>query len=146
MIKKNETYCKGLIASDLNWIALNNPNKPFEATAKIRSASNPTEVVVYPLGHEGCNMIKPSKFLTPNGDNKNDRWIIENIEIYETVMVTIYDRYGKLVRYYDSYSNESGWDGYDYKNTKKPSDDYWYIINIPELDEVVSGHFSLIRK
>lgn len=105
-----------------------------------------TEVVVYPLGHEGCNMIKPSKFLTPNGDNKNDRWIIENIEIYETVMVTIYDRYGKLVRYYDSYSNESGWDGYDYKNTKKPSDDYWYIINIPELDEVVSGHFSLIRK
>lgn len=45
---KNETYCKGLIASDINWISLNNPNEPFEATAKIRSASMPVEVIVYP--------------------------------------------------------------------------------------------------
>ena len=49
---KNETYCKGLIASDLNWVALNNPIKPFEANAKIRSASNPVEVVVYPKDDE----------------------------------------------------------------------------------------------
>ena len=49
---KNETYCKGLIAHDLNWVALNNPTKPFEATAKIRSASNPTEVVIYPSENE----------------------------------------------------------------------------------------------
>ncbi len=46
---KNETFNKYLVADDLNWIALNNPNKPFEATAKIRSASNPVDVVVYPF-------------------------------------------------------------------------------------------------
>lgn len=45
---KNETYCKGLIANEINWVALNSPNKPFEATAKIRSASNPVNVIVYP--------------------------------------------------------------------------------------------------
>jgi len=45
---KNETYKKGLIAVDFNWIALDNPKAPFEAFAKIRSASNPVEVVVYP--------------------------------------------------------------------------------------------------
>jgi len=49
---KNETYCKGLIANDINWISLNNPTKPFEATAKIRSASNPTGVIVYPNENE----------------------------------------------------------------------------------------------
>lgn len=49
---KNETYSKGLIAKDINWVALNNPIKPFEATAKIRSASNPVEVVVYPDDNE----------------------------------------------------------------------------------------------
>ena len=45
---KNDTYKKGLIANNINWIALDNPQKPFEATAKIRSASNPAEVIVYP--------------------------------------------------------------------------------------------------
>ena len=45
---KNETFCNGLIASDLNWISLDKPKEPFVATAKIRSASNPVDVVVYP--------------------------------------------------------------------------------------------------
>lgn len=45
---KNETYQKGLIADNLNWVALDNPQKPFEASAKIRSASSPVEVIVYP--------------------------------------------------------------------------------------------------
>ncbi len=49
---KNETFCSGLIANDINWVALNNPKEPFEATAKIRSASNPVEVVVYPFENE----------------------------------------------------------------------------------------------
>ena len=46
---KDETYNKYLIANDINWIALDNPKKPFEATAKIRSASSPVEVIVYPF-------------------------------------------------------------------------------------------------
>lgn len=49
---KDETYCKGLIAKDVNWVALNNPDEPFEATAKIRSASNPVDVLVYPNENE----------------------------------------------------------------------------------------------
>ena len=47
---KNETYCKGLIADDINWVALEKTDKPFEATAKIRSASSPVDVIVYPDG------------------------------------------------------------------------------------------------
>lgn len=49
---KEETYCKGLFANDINWIALDNPQKPFEASAKIRSASNFVDVIVYPLDDE----------------------------------------------------------------------------------------------
>ena len=45
---KNDTYCKGLIARDFNWVALNNPKKAFKAQAKIRSASLPVDVIVYP--------------------------------------------------------------------------------------------------
>jgi tRNA-specific 2-thiouridylase len=49
---KDETYCKGLIARDINWVALINPKKPFEASVKIRSASNPVDAVVYPSEDE----------------------------------------------------------------------------------------------
>ena len=49
---KDETYCKGLIAKDINWVALDNPKEAFEAKAKIRSASNPVDVVVYPSDSE----------------------------------------------------------------------------------------------
>ncbi|MBQ4646563.1 MAG: tRNA 2-thiouridine(34) synthase MnmA [Candidatus Gastranaerophilales bacterium] len=49
---KDETFCNGLIAKDVNWVALNNPKEPFEASAKIRSASNPVDVVVYPAFDE----------------------------------------------------------------------------------------------
>ncbi len=45
---KKDTFKKGLFANDVNWVALDNPKTPFEATAKIRSASNPVDVVVYP--------------------------------------------------------------------------------------------------
>lgn len=49
---KDETYCRGLYAQDINWVSLNNPKEPFEASAKIRSASNPVDVVVYPFDNE----------------------------------------------------------------------------------------------
>ena len=67
---KKDTYKKGLIANDINWISINNPNKPFEATAKIRSASNPTNVTVYPQGEkikvefkEKISAIAPSQAI-----------------------------------------------------------------------------------
>ena len=36
------------------------------------------------------------------------------------------------------------WDG-TYNGRPLPSTDYWYTINIPEIDRVFSGHFTLIR-
>ena len=45
---KSQTYSKGLVARDFNWLSITNPQKPFQAKAKIRSASEPQEVVVYP--------------------------------------------------------------------------------------------------
>lgn len=49
---KNDTFKNGLIANDINWVALDNPVEPFEATAKIRSSAQPVEVVVYPNDKE----------------------------------------------------------------------------------------------
>lgn len=49
---KKDTFKNGLIADDINWVALNDPTQPFEASAKIRSSANPVEVIVYPSDKE----------------------------------------------------------------------------------------------
>ncbi len=45
---KDDTICKGLYAQDINWPSIEPTLKPFIAKAKIRSAFEPCEVVVYP--------------------------------------------------------------------------------------------------
>lgn len=90
--------------------------------------------------------LKPAKYFSPNGDGVNERWVIENVEKYDQVEVTIFDRYGAVVRHYDHYENQMGWDGKDENGFDKPSTDYWYIISVPYLREELSGNFSLIRR
>lgn len=46
---KNETYKKELNAFGINWVSIPKTNKPFSAQAKIRSASLPVDVTVYPF-------------------------------------------------------------------------------------------------
>ena len=88
--------------------------------------------------------VIPSEYFTPNSDGTNDRWIIENIDVYPRCNVKIYDRMGRVVADIDSYDNENGWDG-TYMGHPLPSTDYWYVINLPESDRQLMGHFTLLR-
>jgi gliding motility-associated-like protein len=47
--------------------------------------------------------------MTPNGDNKNDKFIIENLMEWDTREVSILNRWGQLVYYNNDYKND--WDG-----------------------------------
>ncbi len=87
--------------------------------------------------------ITPSGFLTPDGDGVSDRWEIENIDVYGKARVRIYARDGRLIQEYNGYENESGWDGY-YNGHLMPATDYWYEINLPEIDQQYVGHFTLL--
>ena len=89
--------------------------------------------------------IKPQEIFSPNGDGVNDTWTIENIDVYPTARVSIYDREGRVVADYLGYDNANGWDG-TYNGTYLPSTDYWYVINLPAADMQYVGHFTLMRK
>lgn len=86
--------------------------------------------------------VEPSVVFTPNGDGVNDRWVIENIDVYEKARIRIFDRTGKILREYNGYDNENGWDG-TYNGHLLPPTDYWYEINLPEIDKQYIGHFTL---
>lgn len=80
------------------------------------------------------------KFFTPNGDTKNDFFILKGIELYNQSEVYIFDRYGKLL--VSSKNQPFYWDG-TFNNNILPSSDFWYVINIDGHE--FKGHFTLKR-
>ncbi|MCQ2208832.1 MAG: glycosyl hydrolase family 8 [Paludibacteraceae bacterium] len=102
------------------------------------------------LGCEGSLMFEVvappvvlPEFFTPQGDGVNDEWDLAKIlDVYPDAVVKVFDRYGKVVA--ELKGDVDSWDG-SYNGKMLPSTDYWYTINIPEIDRMYSGHFTLIR-
>lgn len=102
------------------------------------------------LGCESDTTIKTPVYelefpvsFTPNGDGENDVWKINNIDKYPGATVKIFDRFGKKLC--DMKAAEmDAWDG-TYNGRDLPSTDYWYEIQIDEIDKTYIGHFTLIR-
>ncbi|KIX20941.1 hypothetical protein SY27_09150 [Flavobacterium sp. 316] len=92
---------------------------------------------------ETVSVLSVPKYFTPNGDGINDFWNVKgfNERFQESTLISIFDRYGKLLKQISSFSQ--GWDG-TFNTVNMPSSDYWYSIEL--LDgRVKKGHFSLIR-
>lgn len=81
------------------------------------------------------------KFFTPNGDGRNDIWSIPYFKSQPNAMVSIFDRYGKLVYFFKG--NQQGWNGMHDGRTL-PASDYWFKITLQSGREI-RGHFSLLR-
>ncbi len=80
------------------------------------------------------------KFFTPNNDGEHDEFDLKGIEYYATSQVSIFDRYGKLLK---SSRNESfSWNG-TFNNKQLPTDDYWYVVVID--GQKFAGHVTLKR-
>jgi gliding motility-associated-like protein len=86
-------------------------------------------------------LIAP-KFFTPNNDTYNDFWEIKGLINYPEAVVTIFDRYGKLITQLNA--SKPNWDGTFNKNLL-PASDYWYVLKIDNIRPVMKGHFSLKR-
>jgi len=97
-------------------------------------ANATTEIKVY-------GKVEAGNFLSPNGDGKNDRWIIKNIEQYPDNEVKIFDRAGRLVFRKKGYNND--WDG-TFNGSKLSSGVYIYILNSGTGITPVKGTLTII--
>ena len=73
----------------------------------------------------------------------DENWQVKNIENYPNSTLFVYDRFGKLL--FKENGNTEGWNG-EYNGVKLPSTDYWYILDVPEIDKQYKGHFTLMRR
>lgn len=90
-------------------------------------------------------MLSVPNFISPNGDGKNDTWLVRGLNPNSVGTIKIFDRYGKI--FVDrTFQGSFEWDG-QYMGRSVASGDYWYIINIPGdgivADKKFTGHISV---
>jgi gliding motility-associated-like protein len=86
--------------------------------------------------------VTATNLISPNGDSKNDTWVIRNIEKYPNNLVRVFDRLGRLVYSTTNYNNS--WDGF-YQGAVLPVDTYYYIIELPNSGQHKRGFISLVH-
>lgn len=110
--------------------------------------------VAYVVDEAGCTAqapfvvkapdIKIPVILTPNNDGVNDFFTTDIIrEAYPNAVIRIFDRYGKLLATYKG--EEQGWDG-TYQGFPMKSTDYWYEVEVDDMNKTFTGHFTLMRQ
>jgi len=80
------------------------------------------------------------QFFTPNNDGIHDTFNLAGIEYFDFSYVSIYNRYGKLLK--SAVNSPFEWNGM-FAGELLPTDDYWYVIIID--DQKFTGHFTLKR-
>ncbi|WP_318342795.1 T9SS type B sorting domain-containing protein [Flagellimonas baculiformis] len=86
--------------------------------------------------------------FSPNGDVLNETWQIEGLSTLNSPIVTIYDRYGKLIKQMNEF--DPGWDG-SFNGKPLPSTDYWFKLSYVDnagnrtYAKYLQSHFSLRR-
>ncbi|WP_276364558.1 gliding motility-associated C-terminal domain-containing protein [Daejeonella sp. H1SJ63] len=85
--------------------------------------------------------IKPTNIITPNNDGKNDKWIIENIDMYPNHTVKIFDKAGRV--FYTSRNYQNDWDG-TYQGSPLIEDTYYYIIDFGADARPIKGFITII--
>ncbi len=81
------------------------------------------------------------KFFTPNGDGTNEVWNVRFLHFFPDARVTIFDRYGKIVKSY--LGKYPGWDG-TFNGHNLPATDYWFKLEF-NSGRTIKGHFSMVR-
>lgn len=100
------------------------------------------DAILYVNPPIGEQTVVPNVF-TPNNDGYNDEFYLGGISnyCYDTLTISIYDRWGKLV--YESSDPEFSWNGETLKGQEASEGTYYVILNGIFGDVDVTRHYTL---
>lgn len=85
--------------------------------------------------------------ITPDGDEINDTWIIDNISNYPENTVSIFNRWGNKVWNGNGYNNTTVvWDGTNNNKNPLPIGTYFYVVTKDGTKEPAKGWVELTKK
>jgi gliding motility-associated-like protein len=136
------------------------PSTGLSCTTCANPSASPTVSTTYTLvvtDGNGCTssdsvkvilvpVIIPNDGISPNGDGKNDTWVIPGIDLYPECVVDVYNRWGQLIFSQTGYKNSSGWDG-KFKGKDLSVGTYYYTINLNSASSPtpITGPITIMR-
>ena len=121
------------------------PKQSNTYTVTVTNESGCTEtmqITINTVGGISMGKIVPNNVITPNGDGKNDTWVVKNLDFFPKHTVTIYDRAGRRLYTAKNYKND--WDG-SYNGQPLAEGAYVYVIDSGEGAGVLKGTINIIR-
>ncbi|MBO3117973.1 T9SS type B sorting domain-containing protein, partial [Winogradskyella sp. DF17] len=125
------------------WVEENNFNAVSgceDHVIRAREASGCSDIAL-----EEFRILEYPKFFTPNGDMFNPSWNIECLSDQPSAKISIFDRYGKLLKVISTQGQ--GWDG-TFNGNRMPTSDYWFKVEYLANDgspRAFTSHFTLKR-
>ncbi|MES2680660.1 MAG: gliding motility-associated C-terminal domain-containing protein [Bacteroidota bacterium] len=123
-----------------NPVASNTVDVTYTVTASDANGCTVSDTVRVQLYPE----VKISNGFSPNGDGKNDSWIIDYIDQFPDNTVEIYNRWGE--RLFNSQGYQTPFNG-QYRGKDLPVGTYYYIINLnhPAYTKPYTGPLTIFR-
>jgi gliding motility-associated-like protein len=87
------------------------------------------------------DLIIPT-LITPNGDGRNDYFVLRGLESLGSTELVIFDRRGLKV--YENSEYDNTWEGLDYNSNPLPDDTYFYVIRTAS-GKSLSGYIVVRR-
>lgn len=100
-------------------------------------------VWIYPGSANKEVLVEIPDAFSPNGDGINDEWNIKGIEFYPNALVTIYNRWGRLV-WKSGKGYPVPWNGKS-KGEDLPVDSYHYYLELHNGRKPVIGTVTIVR-
>lgn len=115
-------------------------------SVQVISADNCIELTTFSVEYKNdipC-LLNFYSGITPNGDGLNDKWVIDNLELFPQNKIDIYNRLGNRVWETSNYNNENNfWSGENLSGSPLSSGTYFYVFT--SGSDVEKGWIELTR-
>uniref|UniRef100_UPI0004695E96 MBG domain-containing protein n=1 Tax=Pedobacter jeongneungensis TaxID=947309 RepID=UPI0004695E96 len=118
------------------------PAQTTTYTVRVTNVSGCSSVSTITIKVKEDYKVVANNILTPNGDGVNDTWIVQNIDMYPSNEVRIFDRNGREM--YNKKGYDNSWDGTIGGNNLAEGT-YYYIITYGPDKLVQKGFITIIR-
>lgn len=119
------------------------PERTTTYQVKISNASGCSDTKSITINvADDYSMLQPANILTPNGDGKNDTWVVKNIDLYPDNTVLIFDRGGRKLLETKHYNND--WDG-SLNGSPLTEGTYYYVIDFGSGKTPMKGFITILR-
>lgn len=148
------TVLTGSGGTSFSWTPITTLDNPFSANPSTTPVATTTYTLTV-IDNNNCSasdsvvvtltgdvLLNVRNIITPNGDNFNDVWYIENILNFPNNTVTVFNRFGQLVYETTAYVND--WGG-TFNGDPLPDGSYYYIIELTDSGEVYKGAVNIVR-